>query len=71
MVVLIAKRVDIDDIMKDLKIERDEAIAYYEHTIRARNSLTYQLINRTSVPIIEASRKTTKIPDAPIFSNGK
>ncbi|KUM55452.1 hypothetical protein ACN42_g11823 [Penicillium freii] len=39
--VLMAERVDIDDMMKDLKIERDEAIAYYEYAIRARDSLIY------------------------------
>ena len=41
MIVLMAKRVDIDDIIKDLKIERNKAIAYYKHIIRAYDSLIY------------------------------
>ena len=41
MIVLMAKRVNIDDMIKDLKIERDEAIAYYKYIIRARNGLIY------------------------------
>ena len=57
--------------IKDLKIEYNEAIAYYEYAIRARDSLIYQLVNHTSVPIVEAGRKTTKMLDAPMLSDGK
>ena len=71
LTVLLTERVKATNTIKSLKIERDEAIAYYEHAIRARDGLTYQLVNRTSAPIVEAGRKTTKIPDTPILSNSK
>ena len=71
LVVLLIERDKATDIIESLKIERNEAIAYYEYTIRARNSLIYQLVNRTSVPIVEAGRKTIKMPDALMLSNSK
>ena len=71
LAVLLAERVEATDTIESLKIERDEAIAHYEHAIRARDGLAYQLVNRTSAPIMEAGRKTTKMPDAPMLSDGK
>ena len=71
LIILLIERVKATDIIKSLKIKRNKAIAYYEYIIRAYNSLIYQLINRTSVPIIKASRKTTKILDTLILSNSK
>lgn len=74
--VLLAERVDFDDVIKNLQIERDEAIAHRDLAIKDRGDLAFQLLNRnysSGAPNVEAiaNRKTTKMPDAPMLSDGK
>ncbi|KUM55330.1 hypothetical protein ACN42_g11987, partial [Penicillium freii] len=74
--VLLAERVDFDPVIKNLEIERDEAIAHRDLAIRDRGDLAFRLLNRSNssgAPIVEAiaNRKTTKMPDAPMLSDGK
>ncbi|KAJ5206730.1 hypothetical protein N7472_003178 [Penicillium cf. griseofulvum] len=53
----------------------DEAITHGDFDIRERGDLAYCLLNATSsgASILEAAttRKTTKMPDAPVLSDGK
>ncbi|KUM55483.1 hypothetical protein ACN42_g11785, partial [Penicillium freii] len=76
VIVLLAERVDFDPVIKNLEIERDEAIAYRDLAIRDRGDLAFRLLNRSNssgVPIVEAiaNRKTTKMLDALMLSDGK
>ncbi|KAJ9476335.1 hypothetical protein VN97_g13220 [Penicillium thymicola] len=55
--VLLAERVDFDLVIKNLEIERDEAIAHRDLAIRDRGDLAFRLLNRSNssgAPIVEA-----------------
>ena len=76
MTVLLAKRVDFDDIIKNLQIECNKAIAYCDLAIKDYSDLVFQLLNRNysfSAPNVKAiaNRKTIKMLDTLILSDSK
>ncbi|KAJ5836205.1 hypothetical protein N7447_002231 [Penicillium robsamsonii] len=71
-------KVNTEAMVKNLVIERDEAITHRDIAIRERGDLTFRLMNLqnqtgTDEPIAgaAATRKSTKMPDAPMLNDGK
>lgn len=76
VIVLYSDKIGTEIIIESLIQERDKVIAYRDIIVREKGNLIFYLVNlqnQASAPMIEATatRKTTKIPDAPIFSDSK
>lgn len=76
--VLHTEKIETDIVIESLSQERDEAIAHRDIAIRERGDLAYRFVNlqtqsSSGTPIVEAvtTRKTTKMPDAPMLNDGK
>ncbi|EKV19520.1 hypothetical protein PDIG_02490 [Penicillium digitatum PHI26] len=76
--VLHSDKIETEIVIELLTQERDEAIAHRDIAIRERGDLAFRLVNpqnqsSSSTPMVDAitNRKTTKMPDAPMFSDGK
>jgi uncharacterized protein YecE (DUF72 family) len=61
----------------EITLERDKAIAYYEHVRREHGALAIRVLasqegRNVGAPTVEARiQKSVKMPDAPILSDGK
>ncbi|KAJ5494129.1 hypothetical protein N7463_008420 [Penicillium fimorum] len=80
IIVFQTDKVETNMIIESLTQERDEAIAHRDHAIRERGDLAFRLVNlqnsnvtSSGAPMMEAvtTRKSTKMPDAPMLSDGK
>ncbi|EKV20697.1 hypothetical protein PDIP_13780 [Penicillium digitatum Pd1] len=74
--VLHSDKIETEIVIESLTQERDEAIAHRDLAVRERGDLALRLVNlqnQAGAPIVEATatRKTTKMPDTPMFSDGK
>lgn len=75
-IILYADKAETKILIEQFIQERDKAIAYRDIAIRERGDLAFRLLNQTQstgAPIVEAAanRRTTKIPNAPMLSDGK
>ncbi|KAJ5515156.1 hypothetical protein N7463_004708 [Penicillium fimorum] len=79
--ILQADKVETEILITRLTQEREEAVAHRDHAARERDRFAFQLLslqqnsnqNSSGAPIVEAvaTRKSTKMPDAPMLSDGK